>query len=34
MRDRALENMKSMFVVDAKAKELGVSLTDQERKNN
>ena len=32
MRDRALENMKSMFVVDAKAKELGVSLTDQERK--
>ena len=33
MRDRALENMKSMFVVDAKAAELGVSFTDEERKN-
>lgn len=32
MRQRALESMKSMFVIDAKAKELGVSLTDQERK--
>ena len=32
MRDRALENMKSMFVVDAKAAELGVSFTDEERK--
>ena len=32
MRDRALESMKSMFIVDAKAAELGVSLTDEERK--
>ena len=33
MRDRALESMKSMFIVDAKAAELGISLTDEERKN-
>ncbi len=32
MRARALESMKSMFVIDAKAKEVGFSLTDQERK--
>ena len=33
MRDRALESMKSMFIVDAKAAELGITLTDEERKN-
>lgn len=32
MRARALASMKSMFVIDAKAKEVGFSLTDQERK--
>ena len=33
MRERALENLKSMFIVDAKAAELGITLTDEERKN-
>ncbi len=33
LREKALTNMKSMFVVDAKAKEMGISLTDEERKN-
>lgn len=33
MKESAIENMKAMFVVDEKAKELGVYLTDEERKN-
>ncbi len=33
MKDTAVETMKSMFAVDAKAKEVGVALTDEERKN-